>query len=352
MPLNMEISNQSAIFENKFKANFYKCLHQAAVKSKWIRLTGFGVGVASAGSTLIKRIALVFESAIKGIVNVFFAMCMKKCKLSNGLKQIFYGIPKNIIVLPFSFFAAMTGILKKTILMGLSPSKSTQNLWFKHDPLEKKAHQMRMQKTSFALLQNRVNQYPEDLHALMSLAEAYEVGDGVNKNEIKAFKCYLRAARLGQIDAMRIVGSYLLEGRGVPKNTTEGFIWVKKAAEAGNEEAMTIMGLCYEKGHGVNLNNTQALKWYLKGAEKGQLKAMFCYATMHALGNAVRRDWETAIFWYRKAANGGDHSSVPYLIAGLTLHPECRLHSTELSEWVNKASNPKEIAEALTVLRY
>ena len=116
--------------------------------------------------------------------------------------------------------------------------------------------------------------------AMTNLANMYEHGRGVTKNEVTAAKWYRKAADAGQPEAMSKLAIMYMRGSGVAKNEGEALKWFRKAAENGQLGAMNILGLMYEDGRGVKQDMAEALKWYHKSADagdtfaKGQLKRL------------------------------------------------------------------------------
>lgn len=139
MGFNIKSVNQAEILEHTIKAAMYQKLHETSKKAEWIRLTGVGVGIVSGFLTIAKRIALIFENAIKGLANIFGACCFKQCSFKKGLQQLFYEVPRHIIILPFSIFSAALGLVGKPLKICISPEQYLLNRFNKHDFALKKA---------------------------------------------------------------------------------------------------------------------------------------------------------------------------------------------------------------------
>lgn len=78
-----------------------------------------------------------------------------------------------------------------------------------------------------------------DSAAMLTLARAHQRGtDGLNKDEILAFKWYLRAADAGLPKAMAEVAKRYREGRGVRADFEASVRWADKGAEAGDADAI------------------------------------------------------------------------------------------------------------------
>lgn len=85
----------------------------------------------------------------------------------------------------------------------------------------------------------------------------------------KATSYYLKAAKLGHLEAQFKTGYRYMNGYGVPKNDIEAAKWFRKAAERGNADAQFYLALQYRYGKGVKEDNNEAFKWYQKAAEQG-----------------------------------------------------------------------------------
>jgi len=122
-----------------------------------------------------------------------------------------------------------------------------------------------------------------DGDGFLNLGYMYGNGLGVEKDASKAFELYMRAAKLGVVNAMLNVALDYANGRGVEEDLDKANQWYLKAAEAGNERAMFNLGCNYEYGHGVAKNWDKAQKWYEKAAEKGNKDAEFRMKFSHLI---------------------------------------------------------------------
>ncbi|RIA85475.1 hypothetical protein C1645_781783 [Glomus cerebriforme] len=77
--------------------------------------------------------------------------------------------------------------------------------------------------------------------ALYKLGEFYESGKGVNKNEIRAFDFYKKAAEKGNINGKYKLGYYYLNGVIVNIDKGKAFSLYKEAAEGGNKDAQNFL---------------------------------------------------------------------------------------------------------------
>lgn len=141
-----------------------------------------------------------------------------------------------------------------------------------------------------------------------------EYEKGKEAGHLQAYKTaayyYKVAAKKGNTDAMKELGTCYEYGWGVDKDSFEAVKWYRKAAEKGNAQAMSYLGYCYEKGDIVPQNINESEKWYRKAfetwqkaAEKGDPNAMESLGARYKNGEGVPKDFEEAEKWYRLASN-------------------------------------------------
>lgn len=199
--------------------------------------------------------------------------------------------------------------------------------------------------------------------ALNALGLCYYEGTGVEKNAKKAAYCFLKASRLGCVDApknlIQLGDAEALFKLGYHYNTQKEFEkaaeFYQKAAELGHPMALNNLGVCYEKGEGVEKdikkafdlydlaqqrncvaamnsiarlyeygvgterNIPIAMEWHAKAAEQGSAKDMFWLGKAYEFGNErVERNFSKAIHWYKKAAEL-DHKEAKEIISSTAL---------------------------------
>jgi uncharacterized protein len=108
-----------------------------------------------------------------------------------------------------------------------------------------------------------------DAEAQTALAERYQKGEGVPKNDAEAAKWYRKAAEQGNPDAQVNLGLMQANGQGGPRDYGEAVEWYRKAAEQGNEKAQHGLGIMYHNGFGVERNDAEAMEWFGKAAKQG-----------------------------------------------------------------------------------
>lgn len=166
------------------------------------------------------------------------------------------------------------------------------------------------------------------------LSEAYNTGEGVEKDEIMALDYLKLAANRGyhvaatkwahrlfygqkmppdessaitllirtlvtdpapRADAIALVAFAYGYGRGAPRDVGAAFKWAKWAADKGSTDAKFQMGLQYLVGQGVERDPIAGYVHVLSAAVRGHAEARIVAATCQAAGEGTARDVVTAI---------------------------------------------------------
>jgi len=93
-----------------------------------------------------------------------------------------------------------------------------------------------------------------------------------SKDYVEARRLFLRAAELGNAEAMVFLGKLTWEGWGGPKDQIAGIEWLRKAAERGNVGAMQSLESIYGTP-GPTENRNEASRWTTARKEAQRLEA-------------------------------------------------------------------------------
>lgn len=181
-----------------------------------------------------------------------------------------------------------------------------------------------------------------DAEAQYQVYNAYENGNGVEKNEALANEWCKKAADNGHIIAAALVGFHemifgketeavkywevaakgghlkaatdlanlYLEGSDdVPVNKARAIELLNDAANSGFAEAQNSLGVCYMAGNGVPENPTEAVKWFEKAAAQDEEFGMKNLAICLRNGNGTVTNKAKAAEWFEKAAAKGNIQS-------------------------------------------
>ena len=183
-----------------------------------------------------------------------------------------------------------------------------------------------------------------------ALAEKYAAGTDVPKDEVLAFKWFLKAAEQGDVSSQYQVGTMYEEGRGTQKDLSLSMKFFQLAAEQGFAKAQYAVADAYWQGRGVKTDSALAEKWARKAADQGDGEAMGLLGGMSDAPGM--RD--KARYWYKKAAEAGNLdvqvrlAQIYYLRMGWTTETDAE-DTREAIKWYRKAASrgDKDAIEAL-----
>ena len=138
-----------------------------------------------------------------------------------------------------------------------------------------------------------------EYRAMFWLGSAYEHGQGVAKDDWRAFDLWRRSHELGWDPATEKLQSLSDEYR--------------KEAEKGNASAQFFMGVVHEYGYAGKPDAAKAVEWYRKAAAQGHPGAMFNLGACYMEGAGVTKDIAEAAKWFKRAASLGHERSAKIL---------------------------------------
>jgi len=156
-----------------------------------------------------------------------------------------------------------------------------------------------------ALLWFRKAAHLGNINGMHMLGAMYRDGLGVEVDVVKSAALFRRGAKLGDHHAQFSLGKAYADGHGVIKNDKIAASWFTKAAEAGNSGAQTNLGVFYSLGRGVDKNPKVARKWLLKAAAQGNAFAQLNIGVAYMYGTGVSKDATKAARWFLKSAQQG-----------------------------------------------
>lgn len=136
-----------------------------------------------------------------------------------------------------------------------------------------------------------------NIEAQLILGTKYHYGEGVLRDETRAFKWYLKAANQGDSRAQSNLGVMYSTGEGVGQDDGKAVEWYFKAAKQGNVNAQFNLGTMYDTGRGIHKSYTEAAKWFLKAAKQRDVESQFKLGLMYLSGEGVKKDHVRAYKW-------------------------------------------------------
>ena len=111
------------------------------------------------------------------------------------------------------------------------------------------------------------------------------------------------AADKGDVESLRKLGNYSIEGIGVAQDAKSAIEWYKKAAQTGDSVSAREIGVIYDKGRGVPVDYAEAVKWYKVAADRGDAQAQYNLGVLMYYGVGTELNIEQAKNWMRRASD-------------------------------------------------
>jgi len=108
------------------------------------------------------------------------------------------------------------------------------------------------------------------LPSMYRVARALRVGRGTERDSVRAFEFYLKAAKKGHTKSQYFVGLMYAEGEGVSKDLSQAIAWLERASTSGDGDAMAYLGYLLEFGIGITKDINRAKRLYRSAASMGQ----------------------------------------------------------------------------------
>lgn len=143
-----------------------------------------------------------------------------------------------------------------------------------------------------------------DVESQWALANYYERGYGVPKDERQAIRWFTKAAERGyDVAQCDLASGYAY--RFSKRDIKEAIYWWTTAAEQGSETAQYDLGyfLCVLAKEGVSVDFADVEKWWTMAAEAGNAKAQ--YSKFEFIIKSGVAGWKEALPWLKKAADQG-----------------------------------------------
>lgn len=150
--------------------------------------------------------------------------------------------------------------------------------------------------------------------AQVRMAWLFSQGEGVAKDQGKAFKLYLSAAEKGHRLAAYTVGLYYRFGKGdVAKDDKQAAKWYRRSAEKGYAQAQHSLGRMLYFGEGITRDREKGLMWMDRSARQGNLFALGFLGNRHIKNQIHGASLKAAWMYLNLAARWGDGLSAKAL---------------------------------------
>ena len=120
-----------------------------------------------------------------------------------------------------------------------------------------------------------------DAEAAYQLGMKYGIGgDGLERDDAKAFDLIRKAAQKGHLKATYALGWIYLDGRGTPAEPVSAAGFFTAAAEQGDADSQYMLFVLYSQGRGVEKDTNVAFQWLNKAIANGHPEAKRTFGSM------------------------------------------------------------------------
>ena len=149
--------------------------------------------------------------------------------------------------------------------------------------------------------------------ATNSVGFYYERGIGVGRDDAQAAAFYKKASDGGSAVAKHNLGNFYLDGKGVEKSSLEALRLFRESSDAGFADGTGMVGYCYRKGIGVEKDGGKAFELYKKASAAGSAFATTNVGNCYRRGIGVQKNLDAAIEWFERAVGKGYEPAKEFL---------------------------------------
>lgn len=160
--------------------------------------------------------------------------------------------------------------------------------------------------------------------------------DELRRDTIKAYNYLCQAAKLGQVEALMMMGKYYDNGYIVRKNIDTAISYYKEAAKKGDPTAYLNLYDIYQNDV-LRRDTITAYMYLCHAAQLGQVEALTMMGTYYDSGYIVQKDIGTAISYYKEAAKK-DEPTACYSLYAIYQTDELHRDTVAAFEYLRRAA--------------
>ena len=166
----------------------------------------------------------------------------------------------------------------------------------------------------WAEIQNALKANSDMDNTWFVLGECYRHGYGIRKNMPKAIDCYLRATlspdlHTGKKRALFALGSMYETGEGVDRDQCKAFQYFNVGAKYMYRDAQWKVALKCESGIGIEKHEVRAVEYFRLAANNGHRLAQIKSWKYYMKGKGIQRNLMSVIELLKPAAESGDREA-------------------------------------------
>jgi TPR repeat protein len=124
-------------------------------------------------------------------------------------------------------------------------------------------------------------------------------GNGVAKDEKRAFAHNAEAAHGGHADAVLAMGWFYLNGVGVGRDVDRARKWYRESARRSEPKAMFSLGqIAYDER-----DFSEGLRWFTRASDAGHVRSLYWLGKLYWRGHGVEQDRKQAMRYFHRAAS-------------------------------------------------
>lgn len=131
-------------------------------------------------------------------------------------------------------------------------------------------------------------------------------GDDLPQDYGAARQWFEKAAAQQHGGAQYHLGLLYLDGQGVMRDDHKAWQWFERAARQDDARAQSYLGWMYDNGYGAPRDFATARHWLERAAAQGDIDAQYNLGDYYRYGKSVAEDLAIARQWYERAAAQGD----------------------------------------------
>lgn len=156
------------------------------------------------------------------------------------------------------------------------------------------------------MIQESLNKFPQHSYFITFLGYMYFNGKSVDKDNNKAEELYTQAIEYKNSNAMaNLAYMYFLTKKYVPAT-----VLLNDAIKLGNHDAMWLLGKMFVNGLGLPRDVSKAKKYYKKAIKYGSYKAKNCLGYMYLEGIGVAQKYDKAKILFESAARHNSYMAM------------------------------------------
>lgn len=159
-------------------------------------------------------------------------------------------------------------------------------------------------------LQFHIAAYMDKHEAQYILAEMYEKGYVVDKDDKESIKWYKKAAKNNNVSAQLYLGYMYQYGKMITKDIDKAIYWYEISAKTGNKKAQYYLGHLYYLAKDTSKDIYKSIEWLEKAAAQNYEKSFYLLGYLYLNSDGEAIDYKKSFYYFSKGLDSNDSYSV------------------------------------------